>query len=241
MASLTNCTIVGNTAAISGGGLYSASAYNCIVFYNSAGTNSNSEITRFNYCLTTPLPPPGNQTGVSNSTSPPLFVNAAAGNFRLQAGSLGIDAGNDGYVARYADLDGRPRIVGSAVDLGAYEFLGTFLAWLQQYGLVTDGSEDFTDVDQDGMNNHQEFVAGTDPTNPSSLLKLIDVGLSSAGMTFFWHAVPGRTYAVERSPGLLPPAFVVIADNIQAQADTICCLDPIPPGSGPFFYRLRVR
>lgn len=240
-ANLTNCTIVGNTGVISGGGLYSASAYNCIVFYNSAATNSNSEITVFNYCLTTPLPPPGNQTGVSNSTSPPLFVNAAAGNFRLQAGSPGIDLGNDGYVARYADLDGRPRIVGSAVDLGAYEFLGTFLAWLQQYGLVTDGSADFTDADQDGMNNYQEFVAGTEPTNPSSLLKLIDVGLSSAGMTFSWHAVPGRTYTVERSPGFLPPAFVVIGD-IQAQADTtICCLDPVPMGSGRFFYRLRVR
>jgi hypothetical protein len=62
--------------------------------------NSDSEITVFNYCPTTPLPLPGNGTGVSNSTSPPLFVNAPAGNFRLQAGSPGIDAGNNGYIAR---------------------------------------------------------------------------------------------------------------------------------------------
>jgi hypothetical protein len=45
----------------------------------------------------------------------------------------------------------------------------------------------------------------------------------------------------ESSLGLLPPAFVVIADNIQAQTDRFCLLDPVPTGSGPFFYRLGVK
>lgn len=45
----------------------------------------------------------------------------------------------------------------------------------------------------------------------------------------------------ESSLGLLPPAFVVIADNIQAQTDMFCLLDPVPTGSGPCFYRLGVK
>jgi hypothetical protein len=45
----------------------------------------------------------------------------------------------------------------------------------------------------------------------------------------------------ESSLGLLPPAFVVIADNIQAQTGMFCLLDPVPTGSGPFFYRLGVK
>jgi hypothetical protein len=45
----------------------------------------------------------------------------------------------------------------------------------------------------------------------------------------------------ESSLGLLPPAFVVLADNIQAQTDRFCLLDPVPTGSGPFFYRPGVK
>ncbi len=68
------------------------------------------------------------------------FVNAANGNFRLAAGSLAIDAGLDMNSTTFAnlvgsdpapirqalrtDLDGNPRPTpGTAVDMGAYEFV----------------------------------------------------------------------------------------------------------------------
>jgi parallel beta-helix repeat protein len=51
----------------------------------------------------------------------PLFVNAATGNYRLQAASPAV---NSGYISNSmadVDLDGNARVVGSTVDRGAYE------------------------------------------------------------------------------------------------------------------------
>jgi hypothetical protein len=61
----------------------------------------------------------------SNINADPLFVNAAAGDLHLTAGSPCIDAGDNsapGLVGITTDLDGLPRFVGVAVDMGAYEF-----------------------------------------------------------------------------------------------------------------------
>lgn len=53
----------------------------------------------------------------------PLFVNAGAGNYRLQAASTSINAGTAAAATLTPlDLDGGPRVFGSAPDLGAYEF-----------------------------------------------------------------------------------------------------------------------
>ena len=97
-----------------------------------------------------------------NIAADPRFVNAAAGNFRLQSNSPCINAGNNAYVTTANDLDGLPRIASGTVDMGAYEYQGTgsriSYAWLQQYGLPTEGSADLLDSDHDGMNNWQEWL-----------------------------------------------------------------------------------
>ncbi|MBN1887768.1 MAG: DUF1565 domain-containing protein [Thermoflexales bacterium] len=57
-----------------------------------------------------------------NFSSDPLFVNAANGDFHVLPASPVIDAGNSFYPGLPAtDLDGRPRIAGAAVDVGALE------------------------------------------------------------------------------------------------------------------------
>ncbi len=117
--------------------------------------NANPTPPFLNYCCTTLLP----ASGVGNMTNAPLFVNYAGGNLRLQSNSPCINSGNNAYVVGSTDLDGRPRIVGGTVDMGAYEFQpgvsGLFIGWLQQYGLSTDGSADYADTDGNGMNNWQ--------------------------------------------------------------------------------------
>ena len=70
----------------------------------------------------------------------------------------------------------RVLIVSGTVDIGAYEFQGAgsviSYAWLQHYGLPTDGSADFTDSDADGHTTWQEWRCQTDPTNALSALRL---------------------------------------------------------------------
>ena len=57
---------------------------------------------------------------VGNQSVPPLFVDAAAGDFREAAGSPTIDAGQDRELGTF-DLAGTPRSLGKGPDIGAYE------------------------------------------------------------------------------------------------------------------------
>jgi hypothetical protein len=108
-----NCTIAGNSAG-AGAGVYAGVLKNCIVYYNDSMYGSNIDNTpAVTNCCTAPT----NGYGGVNIAGPPLFVDMAGGDFRLQASSPCINAGNNAF-ASGADLDGRPRIVGSTVGHG---------------------------------------------------------------------------------------------------------------------------
>jgi hypothetical protein len=96
---LTNCIVWGNTGQpdIAGG---SAATYS--VTYSCVGT--------------------GVADGEGNISLDPLFVDLAGEDYHLRPSSPCIDAGsNDAPDLPDVDLDGYPRVVGSAVDMGAYE------------------------------------------------------------------------------------------------------------------------
>lgn len=121
---LNNCTVVGNLGVGAFGYYWIHSGElcalnNCIVYYN-AGENYNtySGLYSMSNCCTFPQ----FWSGSGNITNEPMFVNLAAGDFRLQPNSPCVDTGNNNYVMGATDLNGAPRICGSAVDMGAYEF-----------------------------------------------------------------------------------------------------------------------
>jgi hypothetical protein len=120
-STLNNCTVARNSgvAALSyysGHSGVSTTLNNCIVVDNDGGNYTSGCI--FSYSCTTP--DPGYGTG--NIFVPPLFVDEAGGNFRLQQGSPCIDTGSDALSVGSTDLDGNPRVVNGTVDMGAYEF-----------------------------------------------------------------------------------------------------------------------
>ncbi len=237
-------TLSGNSTTNAGsGGAYSSTLFNCVVYSNAGPEGANYDSNGYstlNYCCTTPLP----ANGVGNITNAPLFVDYASGNLRLQSNSPCINAGNNAYVSYTTDLDGNPRIVSGTVDIGAYEFQGpgsvVSYAWLQQYGLPTDGSADFADPDRDGMNNWQEWICGTDPTNSMSVLTMLAPSNSPSGITVPWQSVSGKTYFLERSTNLDSP-FASLVTNITGQADTTSYTDTNALGADPFFYRVGIQ
>ena len=122
-STLINCTVVGNAAISSyGGGTTSCDVYNSILYYNTSGlfpaSYANDAFSVINYSCTTPLP-----SGSGNFITAPNFVNQAAGDFHLQSSSPCINAGTNSYAPAGFDFDGNPRILGGAVDVGAYEFV----------------------------------------------------------------------------------------------------------------------
>ena len=236
---LNNCTVTANNAGV-GGGTYFTTLNNCIVYFNNAPQYANYYRTNLvTYSCTTPY-----SAGIGNITNDPAFLDFVVGNLRLLSNSACINSGV-GSFGTTTDLDGNPRIVGGTIDMGAYEFQtpGFTLPylWAQKYGLSTDGS---IDSDGDGMNNWQEWIAGTNPTNAASLLKILSVSNSVSGTTVTWQSVSGKTYLLQRSTNLLAqPAFSTINGYIYVfgQTGVTSYKDIGAVGGGPFFYRVGVQ
>ena len=107
---LNNCTLTSNSAHCGGGTYRVHQLYNSIIYGNFSDYGPN---TFWNYTI------------ANCWETDPLFVNAAAGNYRLQSNSPCIDAGNNDYVQSTTDLDGNPRIINGMADIGAYEVIPT--------------------------------------------------------------------------------------------------------------------
>jgi hypothetical protein len=144
---LIGVTLVGNTARRGGGvfatpktGVITTTIINSIVTDNFAGGGSGDNIKPNNpidVVISHSLVQGSNGSGAGwnsalgvdlggNIDVVPGFQNVvpgdpAASNYRLQLGSPTIDAGDIAAVTYSYDLDGKPRVFNSVVDMGAYE------------------------------------------------------------------------------------------------------------------------
>jgi hypothetical protein len=256
---LNNCTVVGNNGSGASGLLFypvgaMSALHNCILFHNSCSAaeqysdiaGSKNGIWAQNCCVTPQWGWDWQRNNENCFARDPRFVDEAAGDLRLRSDSPCINAGLNDYAPAGTDYDGNPRIVGSAVDIGAFEFQSPQSTmpywWLQQYALPTDGSADFADTDLDGHNNWQEWQADTVPTNALSRLALITPTNAPGGLAVTWQSVPTRNYFLQRGTDLAgTPAFLTLATNIPGQAGAKTFTDTNVSNGGPFFYRVGVQ
>lgn len=128
---LTNCSFANNWASSGGGGMdndvslyYSQGASNPVVTNCIFWGNAGQEV--FDHpssgALITYSDVRGGYPGTGNILLDPLFANPFLGNLHLQGNSPCINAGsNSAPYLPLLDMDGRPRILGGIVDMGAYE------------------------------------------------------------------------------------------------------------------------
>jgi len=112
---------------------------------------------------------------------------------------------------------------------------------LQYFGHLT-GTDPNADPDHDDMSNLAEWLAGTNPTNANSCLRLM--ALPSNDTNAFvvnWPSVAGKYYRLERATNLLIGFNSVVRTNITATAPTNTETDTaILPGNARF-YRVGVE
>jgi hypothetical protein len=116
-------------------------------------------------------------------------------------------------------------------------------AWLQQYGLPTDGSVDYSSLDGTAFSIYQDWIAGLNPTNPASVLAMLTptAAANASGITITWQSVSGISYLLQRSTNLFAqPAFLTIQSNITGQANTTSYTDTSATNNFPYFYRIGV-
>jgi hypothetical protein len=75
---------------------------------------------------------------------------------------------------------------------------------------------DDVDADGDGLANWQEYLAGTDPTNPQSVLGFSGGGITtngSGGISVGWLTAPGKTYVLQSIPAIGGKTWTPINTN----------------------------
>jgi predicted outer membrane repeat protein len=130
-AAITNCTVYGNQASYKGGGIYcensTVSVWNSIVWGNSWGAYNKqifplSSTVTVDYC-DVELGAGETPWGGHCIDEDPAFIDPVNGDFHLSEVSPCINKGfNEAPCILDTDLEGNPRIIGSIVDMGAYEF-----------------------------------------------------------------------------------------------------------------------
>ncbi len=174
-----------------------------------------------------------------------------------------LDVGTIGEVARLAlrggDLAARgplpsgsyqsasdaPSCISATSSVARFTFqsLAVFHTWLASYGLPSNGSADYLDSDGDGLNNWQEYLAGTIPTNGVSSFKFTSSQMiSNTQVVLRWSSTSNRLYDVLRATNLAAgaSAFVPVpgATNLAGTPPQNTWTDSI---TRPSFYRLSVH
>ncbi len=111
--------------------------------------------------------------------------------------------------------------------------------WESYYGFSTNAPPDpEADEDEDGLTDSEEYRAGTDPTDPLSVLKFAAPQAGEGGViALAWEGKPGRSYRVEYSEDQLA-SFGVLVSNVAAPSLQNAIEDGGPTGSAFRAYRI---
>jgi hypothetical protein len=130
--------------------------------------------------------------------------------------------------------------------LNAGQFVGTSTngtglpdCWWNTY-FAGQSASAFTDNDVDGYNNKQEFLAGTDPTDPDSHPEIYAISDGAAGVTISFPVTPLHDYTLWWTPNLMQPISWQVMLNQQAQYGSSNISMTITNSLTNAFFRMQV-
>lgn len=98
-------------------------------------------------------------------------------------------------------------------------------------------SQATADADGDGANNLQEYLAGTDPTDSKSALRIGSATSLNQECVVRWPSVSGKNYIIESSPTVFAPIWNQISTAVGTGSD----MEYHDATSGSVrFYRVRI-
>lgn len=104
--------------------------------------------------------------------------------------------------------------------------------------LSRDGLGDF---DLDGLNDLGEYLAGTDPTDNASFLRMDRVLANTVELTIVsWFSVPGKLYRVQYKNSLTDPVWSDLPGDVAATGGTTSKADTTKTEQPNRYYRVQV-
>ena len=98
-----------------------------------------------------------------------------------------------------------------------------------------------SDWDLDGQNDLHEYLAGTEPTNHTSLLAISNATVSNEEKTISWYSASNRSYHVSRTADLQQGSWTNISGTVTATPPANAYTDNTELLIDPVFYRINLE
>ena len=132
------------------------------------------------------------------------------------------------------------------VDLSIAPIIDDFDVWAAGFfpGHPTPQSGQTVDADGDGQDNYSEYLAGTNPTQGNSVMRILTMTRAADGtnVTLNWASVSGKKYQIESSStaGNAPDPWSPLGSEFTASGSASSLTVPASPTEPRRFFRVRI-